>query len=35
LPDSDGYPEAWFTATGKTGPKFRSCLSSKSFLIQR
>ena len=30
LPDSDGYPEAWFTATGKTGPKFRSCLSSYS-----
>jgi spore coat protein A len=23
-PDSDGYPEAWFTAHGETGPKFKS-----------
>jgi spore coat protein A len=22
LPDDDGYPEAWFTAHGQTGPKF-------------
>jgi spore coat protein A, manganese oxidase len=30
LPESDGYPEAWFTADGKTGPKFSSSLSSYS-----
>ncbi len=29
-PDSDGYPEAWFTADGKTGPKFSSCVTSYS-----
>jgi spore coat protein A len=22
LPESDGYPEAWFTSDGKTGPDF-------------
>jgi spore coat protein A len=24
MPDSDGYPEAWFTSDGKTGPSFKS-----------
>jgi spore coat protein A len=27
-PDSDGYPDAWFTSSGKTGPRFRSRSSS-------
>jgi spore coat protein A, manganese oxidase len=27
-PDSDGYPEAWFTSRGQTGPKFKSLISS-------
>jgi spore coat protein A len=27
-PDSDGYPEAWFTAHGETGPQFKSTLTS-------
>jgi spore coat protein A, manganese oxidase len=24
MPDDDGFPEAWFTSDGKTGPTFRS-----------
>jgi spore coat protein A, manganese oxidase len=24
MPDSDGYPDAWFTANGEHGPKFKS-----------
>ncbi len=27
-PDSDGYPDAWFTAHGETGPLFKSTLTS-------
>lgn len=27
-PASDGYPEAWFTAQGETGPKFKSARTS-------
>lgn len=30
LPDSDGYPEAWYTADGKVGPKFTSTVSTYS-----
>jgi spore coat protein A, manganese oxidase len=27
-PDHDGYPEAWFTSSGQTGPSFKSTLSA-------
>jgi spore coat protein A len=27
MPESDGYPDAWFTCDGRTGPKFKSDVS--------